>query len=95
MLTNMSTLRVIQYTPKLSNNSIPQLPTKPWWNDTREEPVRTLSVSTKVAEKNDWQQNRARDSEDTVQEGPTVDTESTQGMCVDILLVATVWSDIL
>jgi hypothetical protein len=82
MFTNMSTLTVIQYTPKVPNNGVPQLPAKPWWTDSRREPVKMLPVS-KAAEDNEQPKKGAMNGDDT---GPAVDTEKAQGMCLDLLL---------
>lgn len=80
MFTNMSCLTVIPYTPKVPKNSITRVPAKSQRPDLREEPVKTVPISTKVVGNNDWQQKPTRDSEDTAQEDPTRDTEKVQGM---------------
>jgi hypothetical protein len=81
MFTNMSTLTVLQYTPKVPHSITHKLPAKPCWTDSSKKPVKTLLVSTKATESNDKQEKPARDSKHTARQSPTFDTDKDQGMC--------------
>ena len=81
MFTNMSTLTVLQYTPKVSHSITHKLPAKPCWTDSSKKPVKTPLVSTKARESNDEQEKPARDSKCTARESPTFDTDKAPGMC--------------
>ena len=87
IFSKMAILNVIQYTQKVPNNSAPQLPAKPLWTDSGEEPVKSLPISG-VAGNSDWQKGPARDSEDTAQviQGVRADKSGAGGIYSHLLL---------